>query len=152
MTAPTDHRARVLFLCVHNSARSQMAEAFANAHFSDRLVAESAGLEAGTLNPLAVEAMRERGIDISQKETRRVFDLFTAGRLFDYVVTVCDESNAERCPIFPGVTERLHWSFPDPASLVGSHDERLAQTRDIRDTIEARVSAWGATLPRPPQA
>ncbi|MGC8484275.1 MAG: arsenate reductase ArsC, partial [Candidatus Baltobacteraceae bacterium] len=72
--------------------------------------------------------------------------LFTADRLFDYVVTVCDESNAERCPIFPGVTERLHWSFPDPSALVGSHEERLAQTREIRDAIEARVSAWGATL------
>jgi len=146
VTAPTDPRARVLFLCVHNSARSQMAEAFANATFSDRLVAESAGLEAGTLNPLAVETMRERGIDISQKQTRRVFDLFTAGRIFDYVVTVCDESNAERCPIFPGVTERLHWSFPDPSALVGSHEEKLAQARKIRDAIEARVKEWGATL------
>ena len=124
-----------------------MAEAFANARFSDRLIAESAGLEAGTLNPLAVEAMRERGIDISKKETRRVFDLFTAGRLFDYVVTVCDESNAERCPVFPGVTKRLHWSLPDPASLVGTHDERLAETRKIRDSIERCVTQWGAGLP-----
>ncbi len=146
MNVPAADRARVLFLCVHNSARSQMAEAFANARFSDRLVAESAGLEAGTLSPLAVEAMRKRGIDISQKETRRVFDLFTAGRLFDYVITVCDESNAERCPVFPGVTKRLHWSLPDPASLVGTHDERLAQTRKIRDAIERRVTEWGARL------
>lgn len=146
MTAPRARRIRVLFLCVHNSARSQMAEAFANARFPDLLVAESAGLEAGTLNPLAVEAMRERGIDISQQPTRRVFDLYNAGELFDYVVTVCDESNAERCPIFPGVTQRLHWSFPDPSALAGSHDERLAATRKIRDAIEARVTAWGATL------
>ena len=146
MNKRTADRARVLFLCVHNSARSQMAEAFANARFSDRLIAESAGLEAGTLNPLAVEAMRERGIDISQKQTRRVFDLFTAGRLFDYVVTVCDESNAERCPIFPGVTQRMHWSFPDPGALVGSEEDRLAQTREIRDAIEARVTEWGARL------
>ena len=146
MNIPTADHARVLFLCVHNSARSQMAEAFANARFSDRLIAESAGLEAGALNPLAVEAMRERGIDISQKQTRRVFDLFTAGLLFDYVVTVCDESNAERCPVFPGVTKRLHWSLPDPASLVGTHDERLAETRKIRDAIEARIMEWGARL------
>jgi len=146
VTAPQSPRARVLFLCVHNSARSQIAEAFANARFSDRLIAESAGLEAGSLNPFAVEAMHERGIDISQKQTRRVFDLYTAGELFDYVITVCDESNAERCPIFPGVTQRMHWSFPDPGALVGSHDERLAATREIRDAIEARVTAWGATL------
>ena len=146
MTASRARRIRVLFLCVHNSARSQMAEAFANARFPDLLAAESAGLEAGTLNPLAVEAMRERGIDISQQPTRRVFDLYNAGELFDYVVTVCDESNAERCPIFPGVTQRLHWSFPDPSALAGSHDERLAATREIRDAIEARVNAWGATL------
>uniref|UniRef100_E6PGP3 Thioredoxin-coupled arsenate reductase n=1 Tax=mine drainage metagenome TaxID=410659 RepID=E6PGP3_9ZZZZ len=146
MSSTPVHRARVLFLCVHNSARSQMAEAFANARFSDRLIAESAGLEAGALNPLAVEAMRERGIDISQKQTRHVFDLVTSGKLFDYVITVCDESNAERCPVFPGVTQRIHWSFPDPGALVGPDEERLARTREIRDAIEARVSEWGATL------
>ncbi len=152
MSVPSADRARVLFLCIHNSARSQIAEAFANARFSDRLIAESAGLEAGTLNPLAVEAMRECGIDISQKQTRNVFDLLALERRFDYVVTVCDESNAERCPIFPGESLRLHWSFPDPSSLVGSYDERLAETRKIRDAIEARIAAWGASLPSPREA
>jgi len=123
-----------------------MAEAFANALLGDRIHAESAGLEAGTLNPLAVEAMREIGIDISRSPTRRVFDLFTAGELFDIVVTVCDESSAERCPIFPGFTQRLHWSFSDPSALSGTHEERLAATRVIRDAIRARITAWGETL------
>ncbi|HUY11686.1 MAG TPA: arsenate reductase ArsC [Candidatus Dormibacteraeota bacterium] len=146
MSAAPQHRIRVLFICIHNSARSQMAEAFANALLGDRIHAESAGLEAGTLNPLAVEAMREIGIDISRSPTRRVFDLFTAGELFDIVVTVCDESSAERCPIFPGFTQRLHWSFSDPSALSGTHEERLAATRVIRDAIRARITAWGETL------
>ena len=105
---------KVLFVCVHNSARSQMAEAWCNHLYGDRFEAESAGLEPGILNPLAVEAMKEVGIDISHNKTQRVFDLFKAGRMFAYVITVCDEASAERCPIFPGVTQRLHWSFPDP--------------------------------------
>src|SRR5271167_1983125 len=118
----------VLFVCVHNSARSQMAAAFLNAICPDDFFAESAGLEPGTLNPLAVAAMREVGIDISSNETKSAFDLFAAGRHFSYVVTVCDETSAERCPVFPGSALRLHWSFPDPASLQGTWEERLAQT------------------------
>src|SRR5882757_4670461 len=113
---------RVLFICIHNSARSQMAEAWMNELCPDFFEAESAGLEPGTLNPLVVEAMSEVGIDISGKETRAVFDVFKSGKLFSYVITVCDETSAERCPIFPGVTKRLHWSFPDPSTLVGSRE------------------------------
>jgi arsenate reductase len=133
---------KVLFVCVHNSARSQMAEAFLNARCGDDFEAESAGLEPGTLNPLVVEAMREVGIDISGKATRGVFDLFREGRLYAYVVTVCDETAAERCPIFPGVTKRLHWGFPDPAALEGTWEERLAATRRIRDAIRAQIERW----------
>jgi arsenate reductase (thioredoxin) len=121
-----------------------MAEAFLNVLCQGDFVAESAGLEPGELNPLAVEAMAEAGIDISNKTTKSVFDVFKHGELFSYVVTVCDEASAERCPIFPGHTERLHWSFPDPATLTGSWDERLAQTRLIRDKIRARIEAWCA--------
>src|SRR5437763_16506686 len=119
-----------------------MAEAWLNHVCGDFFAAESAGLEPGTLNPLVVKAMQEVGIDISKKETRAVFDVFKTGKLFSRVITVCDETSAERCPIFPGVTKRLHWSFPDPAALIGTHEERLAGTRKIRDEIRARIEMW----------
>ena len=133
---------KVLFICVHNSARSQMAEAWLNKLCPDFFVAESAGLAPGTLNPLVVDVMQEVGIDISGKQTRGVFDIFKAGKLFSYVITVCDETSAEKCPIFPGPTTRLHWGFPDPSTLTGSEEERLEGTRKIRDQIRARVQAW----------
>jgi arsenate reductase len=133
---------KVLFICVHNSARSQMAEAFLNLICPDYFEAHSAGLEPGVLNPLAVEAMREVGIDISKKKTQAVFDVFKSGQFFPYVITVCDETSAERCPIFPGVTKRLHWSFPDPAALTGTDQERLGGVRKIRDQIRARIEMW----------
>ena len=133
---------KVLFICVHNSARSQMAEAFLNEICGGYFEAHSAGLEPGKLNPLAVEAMREIGTDISRNQTQSVFDVFKSGDLFAYVITVCDESSAERCPIFPGVTKRLHWSFPDPTALTGTREERLAGTRKIRDQIRARIEMW----------
>lgn len=122
-------RIHVLFVCVHNSARSQMAEALLNHLAGDRFQAESAGLEPGVLNPLAVGAMKHLGIDIADRETRGVFDLFKQGERYGYVITVCDESSGERCPIFPGITRRLHWSFDDPASFTGSYQEKLTQTR-----------------------
>ena len=94
---------RVLFICIHNSARSQMAEAFLNEHCGDEFEAESAGLEPGKLNPFAVQAMAEAGIDISGRPTRSVFDVFRSGKIFAYVVTVCDEASAERClALLPG--------------------------------------------------
>ena len=133
---------RVLFICIHNSARSQMAEAFLNEICGEQFEAHSAGLEPGKLNPIVVEAMQEIGIDISGKQTKAVFDIFKSGKTFAYVITVCDETSAERCPIFPGVTTRLHWSFPDPSALQGSHDEKLARTREIRDTIKAKIEDW----------
>ena len=139
----------VLFVCIHNSARSQMAEAFLNALCPDDFAAESAGLEPGTLNPLAVAAMGEAGIDISRNATKSVFELFKSGRLYAYVVTVCDETSAERCPIFPGATQRLHWSFPDPGALEGSWDERLEQTRRIRDQIRSKIEEWCAAACAP---
>ena len=94
------------------------------------------------MNPLVVEAMQEVGIDISKKKTQAVFDVFKSGQLFTYVITVCDEASAERCPIFPGVTTRLHWSFPDPSVLTGTHDEKLSGVREIRDAIRAKIEAW----------
>lgn len=133
---------KVLFVCIHNSARSQMAEAFLNHYDGDCLIAESAGLEAGKLNPYAVKVMQEVGIDISHKGTQEAFDLFKKGRLFQAVITVCDEASAEGCPIFPGVIRRLGWSFPDPSSFTGSEEEKLKNTRKVRDEIKEAVLAF----------
>ena len=133
---------KVLFICVHNSARSQIAEAFLNKICGDHFEAQSAGLEPGTLNPLAVEAMREIGLDISHKQTQSVSDVLESSQRFAYVITVCDETSAERCPIFPGDAKRLHWSFLDPSALTGTREERLAGTRKIRDQIRARIEMW----------
>ena len=139
---------RVLYVCVHNSARSQMAEAFTNqlgneGKYKDVTIeAESAGLEPGQLNPVVVEVMKETGIDISKNKTNSVFDFFKEGRLYNYVITVCDESNAEQCPIFPGITARKHWSFKDPSSLTGTKEDIKAETRKIRDQIKAAVEKF----------
>ena len=133
---------KVLFICVHNSARSQMAAALLNQQCGEFFQAESAGLEPGTLNPFAVDVLNEIGIDIARNETRAVFDVFKSGQLFAYVITVCAESEAAGCPIFPGVTKRLHWSFPDPSKLTGSDEERLEGTRKIRDQISDRIKEW----------
>ena len=135
----------VLFVCIHNSARSQMAEAFLKHHCSARFDAHSAGIEPGKLNPIVVEAMRERGIDISNNPTKSVFEVLKSGRIFEYVVTVCDETSAERCPVFPGVTKRLHWGFPDPSAFQGSPAEKLERTSEIRDTIEKKIVDWCAS-------
>jgi arsenate reductase len=135
-------KTRVLFICIHNSARSQMAEAFLKQLAGDRFEVESAGLEPGKLNPLAVQAMRLVGIDIAQNRTQSVFDLFKAGQRFQYVISVCDEASAERCPIFPGVTTRLNWSFADPSTFTGTEQERLAKTIAVRDEIRAQVQRW----------
>jgi len=137
---------RVLFVCIHNSARSQMAEAFLNQICPDEFEAHSAGLEPGKLNPIVVEAMQEIGMDISSNPTKAVFDYFKSGKIFAYVITVCDEASAERCPIFPGVTRRLHWSFPDPSSVQGTHEEKLAKTREVRDTIKTKIEQWCAEV------
>ena len=138
----TDTKTRVLFLCIHNSARSQMAAAYLQQTGGDRFEVESAGLEPGKLNPLAVAAMRDAGIDISRNGTQSVFDLFKSGRKFDYVISVCDAASAERCPIFPGAHARLNWSFADPSAFTGSEAERLQKTIDVRDEIREKVRAW----------
>lgn len=134
---------KVLFVCVHNSARSQMSEAFLNHYFGDKFEADSAGIEPGTLNPIVVNAMKEIGIDISNNKTKSVFDYFKQGKIFNYVITVCDETAAEKCPIFPGVSDTIHWSFPDPSALRGSYEEKLEGTRKIRDRIKDKINEWG---------
>ena len=135
-------KTKVLFVCVHNAARSQMAEAFMNHLCGDRFIAESAGLEPGVLNPLVVEAMKETGIDISNNKTKSVFDFYTQGKLYRYVITVCDQSSSEQCPLFPGITARLHWSFEDPSKLTGGREEQLRQVREVRDRIRLKIEEF----------
>ncbi|MCX6557010.1 MAG: arsenate reductase ArsC [Candidatus Aminicenantes bacterium] len=139
-------KTRVLFICVHNSARSQMAEAFLKKFAGERFEAESAGLEPGVINPLVVKAMAEIGIDISAKTTRSAIDLLRQGKRYGWVITVCDESQAEACPIFPGAGQRQHWSFPDPAAFEGTEEEKLEQVRRLRDRIAAKVKEWLESL------
>ena len=137
---------KVLFICVHNSARSRMAEAFLNDTCGEVFQAQSAGLEPGTVNPLAAAVMRELHLDISAKPSQAVFDVFRSGQLFAYVITVCAESEAKGCPIFPGPTKREHWSFPDPSKVQGTEAAKLEQVRLIRDQIRARVQRWCAEV------
>jgi len=136
---------KILFVCIHNSARSQMAEAFVNHLCDDRFAAFSAGIEPGKLNPVVVKAMQEIDIDISHKHTRSVDDCLQSGEQYDYIITVCDETAAERCPVFPGSGQRLHWGFPDPSALQGSEAEKLARTQDIRDQIKQKIESWCET-------
>jgi arsenate reductase len=130
---------KVLFLCVHNSARSQMAAAFLKKFGGESFFVESAGLEAGKINPLAIAVMREEGIDISENATNDVFDYFRQGRSYEYVITVCDKEASDRCPHFPGLHQKINWSFPDPSKFAGSQEDKLSQTRAVRDQIKTAV-------------
>lgn len=116
-----------------------MAEAFLNLLAPDTFIAESAGLEPGKLNPVVVEAMQEIGIDISGKQTNGVWDYFKQGRVYQYVITVCDAATEELCPIFPGITRRLSWPFTDPSSFTGTHEEKLISTRIVRESIKSEI-------------
>lgn len=138
---------RVLFLCIHNSARSQIAAEYLKKFGGDNFQVESAGLEPGKLNPLAVQVLKEDGIDISGNSTNDVFEFFRQGRLYNYVITVCDEASAQRCPIFPTVLKKIHWSFEDPASFEGTYDEKLEQTRVVRDKIKEAIKDFIKNVP-----
>jgi len=140
------NKKKVLFVCVHNSARSQMAEAFLKRMAGDRFEVESAGLEPGKLNPIVVEAMKEAGIDISGNRTKSVFDFYRQGKQYDYIITVCDDSQSGACPVFPGKGERLHWGFLDPSNFTGMHDDKLKKTKEVRDQIEAKIEDWLKSL------
>lgn len=135
---------RVLFFCTHNSARSQMAEAWLNDIEGDAFEAESAGLEPGTVKPVVIEAMREVGIDLSAKTTQTVFDVLKSGRRFDYVIALCDKERAKRCPVFPGVVKRLHWPIPERPTGTATKEEQLAHVRTVRDLIKQQVEVWVA--------
>ena len=138
---------KVIFICIHNSGRSQMGEGFLRHLAGDRFEVASAGIESGKLNPLVVRAMAEVGVDISTHYAKKAQELIDAGERFDTVITVCDETSAERCPSFPGRgtnanAARLHWGFPDPSALTGSDEEKLVGIRPIRDAIRAKIEAW----------
>jgi len=139
-------KTKVLFVCIHNSARSQMAEAYLNKFFGDRFEAESAGIEPGELNPLVVKAMKEDNIDISGNRTDSVFGFYKEGRLYSYVITVCEKEAAEKCPIFPGMAKRIQWSFPDPSKFTGSEDEKMEKVREVRDEIKEKVKQWAESI------
>jgi arsenate reductase len=136
---------KVLFVCVYNDASSQIAEAFLNHIYGDVFEAYSAGLGPGRLDLCAAETMWEAGLDISANNTKWLFDFIKIGRTFDYVITVCDESNAGRCPNFPGAT-RLHWSFPNLSKLQGTDEEKLVKMREGRDAIKEKIQHWGAEV------
>jgi arsenate reductase len=129
-------KTKVLFLCTHNSARSQMAEGLLRHLAGDRFEVMSAGTEAAHVRPLAVKAMEELGIDISGQESKTLERYL--GQPLDYVITVCDAAN-EACSVFPGAKRRLHWSFEDPAQAAGSDEDRLRVFRSVRDAIRKRV-------------
>lgn len=132
-------RPRVLFLCTGNSARSQMAQGWLRALAGERFRVVSAGTHPTRVNPLAIAAMRERGVDISHQRSKSVKRFLD--RRFEYVITVCDQA-AEACPSFPGATQRLHWSFADPAAVTGDDATRSQAFRVARDAIEARLREW----------
>ena len=129
---------RVLILCTGNSARSQMAEGILREMNGDNYDVESAGIDPSHVRPEAIQVMKEIGIDISGHRSKSVDEF--SGRHFDYVITVCDNAN-ESCPVFPGVMERIHWSFADPAAVTGDDDVRLDAFRKIRDEIRNRFRA-----------
>ncbi|SRR5260221_435418 len=135
---------RVLILCTGNSARSQMAEGLLRELAGTQFEVFSAGSKPSIVNLFAIQAMHERGIDISGHRSKHLNEFIS--QPFDYVVTVCD-SAAETCPIFPGGTYRIHWSFPDPAAVLGKDEEKLTAFRQTRDAIEARLKTWWAQMP-----
>jgi len=119
-----------------------MAEAFVNTLAPKRFFAESAGIEPGKLNPLVVEAMKEIGIDISNNKTKSIQDFIKAGKTFEYLITVCDETGAQRCPVVPGTGQRLHFGFADPLAFTGSKEEKMEKIRKVRDQIRTAIVSW----------
>ena len=132
---------RVLFLCTGNSAHSQMAEVFLRKYAGNHFEAHSAGLKPTGINPFTIKVLQEVGIDISNQSSKGV-DTYLGKVLFQYLITVCDDAD-KNCPtVWPGVNQRMHWSFEDPAAFEGTDDEKLAKFREIRDLIEERIKTW----------
>jgi arsenate reductase (thioredoxin) len=139
METTTNEPTRVLFVCTHNSARSQMAEGMVRAWGGDRFEASSAGTEASQVRPEAIEVMREIGIDISGHRSKSITPFI--GEAFSWIITVCDDAR-ETCPVVPGAEQQAHWSIDDPSAVEGSAEERLAAFRTARDIIRDRVHVF----------
>lgn len=135
-------------MCVYNAERRHMALYFMKHLCGDSCQAESAGLEPTEVNPLVIEVMKEEGIDMSRNRAKSVFDFFKEGRLYGFVITLCDESNAEQCPIFPGIAARLHRSFEDPSAFTGLCEERFGKIRALRDNIKDKVLEFCENQPK----
>lgn len=133
---------RILILCTGNSARSQMAEGILRSIAGDRFDVKSAGVSPTAVRPEAIEVMREIGIDISPQRSKSVDEFL--GEEFDHVITVCDNAN-ENCPVFPGNVDRIHWSFDDPAAVIGDHEMRLTEFRRVRDEIKNKLESFSRT-------
>jgi arsenate reductase (thioredoxin) len=150
MTNPPVNRSdaiKVLFVCVHNAARSRMAEALLRARGGDRFEVTSAGFEPHEANPLVVEALAKIGLSLPTTRSQpSVFQLFKGGAHFHYVVSVCDDAHGQKCPLFPGVNKRVSWSFPDPSTFTGTYDEKLARVIEVREAIGRRLDDWLETL------
>jgi arsenate reductase (thioredoxin) len=133
---------KVLFVSVKNSARSQIAEAFLSAFGNETFHAESAGLESGQINKLAVDVMREMDIDIANNTTKSIFDLYQQGKLFNYIILLCDEESLRKCPMFSFNAKRFIWSFEDPAYFTGTYEEKLEKMREVRNQIRENIEKF----------
>jgi len=133
---------KVLFVCIHNSARSQMAQEFLNDLGKGKFSAESAGLEPGSINQNVILVMKEIGYDITNNPCNSVYEFLKQGRQYDLVIKVCDQVNGQRCPIFPSANASLNWSFNDPSSFKGSEEEVLQKTREVREQIRTRIEEF----------
>lgn len=139
-------KTKILFVCIHNSARSQIAEALINKFYSEKFIAESAGIEPGKLNPLVVKSLLEIDIDISNKSTRSVDEVLRSEKEFDYVITVCEKEAAKKCPVFPGKGIKLEWSFLDPSKFTGTEEEKLDKIREVREEILTTIKGWNISI------
>lgn len=133
---------KVLFVCVHNSGRSQVAEEYLNRIGGDRFEAESAGYSPEGMHPLIEQVMKEDGFDLSGKKTQSAWDLFKEGKMFNYIITVCNRAHEEECPLFPKPFTQLNWPYPDPGSFEGTEEEKLEQARELRDSIKKRIEQF----------
>ncbi|TGE38754.1 arsenate reductase ArsC [Desulfosporosinus fructosivorans] len=135
-------KVKVLFICIHNSARSQMAEEFLRLFGGEKFEAESAGFEATEINPLVVRAMKEEGVDLTGKRTQSVFNLYNEKKFFGYVITVCNKAKESDCPIFPGNPTRIHWDLENPEDFIGTEEEKMEMVRELRDKIKQMVQQF----------
>ncbi len=134
-------KTKVLFVCTHNAGRSQMAEALLNKHGQPHFEAESAGIEPGSLNPVVIDVLKEDGIDISENQTKDVFEFYKQGKHFDYVITVCDAAS-EQCPFFPTQKSKMHWSFKDPSKFTGTPEEIKEQVKQLKEEMKKEISEF----------